>query len=282
MKYYQVKFSLTPDTQDASDILAALLADIGFEAFQDNLTAWIQQPLLDSEAIDKLLATFPIADTHITYTITQAPDQNWNQQWEQDGFQPIDLSPDIVIHDTRHTSIPPARHDIIINPCQAFGTGSHQTTRMILRQLLQLQDDIRDCHVIDAGTGTGILAIMASKLGAASVLAYDIDQWSVDNAKHNLDLNHIHNVQVKLGDSSLLAAPDIQKAHLLIANINRNILLSDLPRFATILHPQGQLILSGFYRQDIPILLKAAAAYNLTPIQQYHDQEWSQLLLRKG
>ena len=281
MKYYQVQFTLSPDTQDASDILAALLADIGFEAFQDRLTAWIQQPLFDSQSLDTLITNYPLPDTHITYTLQEAPHQNWNQQWEQESFRPIDLSPDIVIHDTRHTTIPSARYDIIINPCQAFGTGSHETTRMILRQLLQIQEYIHGKHIIDAGTGTGILAIMASKLGAASILAYDIDQWSVDNALQNLRLNHIHNVQVQLGDSSLLTTPHTPKAHLLIANINRNILLADLPTFAATLHPQGHLILSGFYRQDTPILIEAATHHHLTPIQQHHDGEWTQLLLQK-
>ena len=265
MKYFEVIFHIkSVQKQIAADILSALLADEGFEAFEssDNgLLSWVQQSVYTQEGVDNVIATFPLPDTVITYSVSEAPDQNWNSQWEQEGFRPIVIrecdTPDspvmIAIHDTSHTDVPQARYDISINPCQAFGTGSHETTRMILRHLLSMPMQGR--IVIDAGTGTGILAILCHMLGAAQVLAYDIDDWSVRNARSNLLLNGIHEgVQVFLGDSSVLytclETGDCSVAPtLVIANINRNILLADMSRFASVLSVGGELFLfnSAFY-----------------------------------
>lgn len=307
MKYLEATFHITPYSEAAADVLSALLADEGFEAFdasEDTLQAWVQMHLYSPDGIRRAVEAMPFPDMAIEYSVADAPDENWNRRWEEDGFKPIviyadtaDTSADnkalITIHDTAHPDVPDAVYDICISPCQAFGTGSHETTRMILRQLLAMP--IRDRKVIDAGTGTGILAIFCRMLGAAVVLAYDIDEWSVRNARENLALNGISSgVQVLLGDSSVLARqysdgrPDGQcpsyvfpPASLLIANINRNILLGDLPVFAESIEAGGELLLSGFYTDDVPMLLAEASRLGFTLSSRSQDHDWAMLLLKK-
>lgn len=293
MKYYEVTFRISPCSETASDILSALLADEGFETFlplDDGLQAWVQQSAYSTEGIGRAVGGFPMPDTTITYTVAEAPDENWNRQWEEEGFRPIVISDAItaetliVVHDTSHTDVPLAKYDISINPCQAFGTGSHETTRMIMHQLLDMP--LKGRHVVDAGTGTGILAILCCMLGAERVLAYDIDEWSVRNAMANLDLNGVSNrVQVLLGDSAVLSSSEASasaSATLLIANINRNILLADMPAFASALAEGGELLLSGFYTQDVPLLVDEASRYGFRPVLQSEDNDWALLLLKKG
>ncbi|MBR1467405.1 MAG: 50S ribosomal protein L11 methyltransferase [Bacteroidaceae bacterium] len=285
MKYYEAQFTITPLSQIAADILGALLADCGFEAFEDTpygINAWVQQPQYSRQSVDGVISDFPLQGTHITYTVTPAAYEDWNTRWEEEGFSPIILTDShdtdknlVCIHDTRHADVPQARYDIIINPRQAFGTGSHQTTRMILRQLLGM--NLTGKHVIDAGTGTGILSIMCSRLGAAGILAYDIDEWSVRNAQDNLRLNDIDNVRVCQGDSSILSRP----ADLIIANINLNILLADMPRFAPHVRPGGHMLLSGFYDTDTDTLIHNAAQHGFTPQARHVDEGWAMLLLHK-
>jgi ribosomal protein L11 methyltransferase len=295
MKYYEVDFTVIPYTQESTDVLSAMVADCGFEAFQDTangIRGWVQQLQFHQEELDTVIAAFPIEGIRITYTVTEAAYENWNAQWEEEGFQPIILNASqasgkvseclVCIHDTRHEEVPQARFDIKINPCQAFGTGSHQTTRLILRQLLET--DLAGKYVIDAGTGTGILAIMCSKLGAQAVFAYDIDEWSVRNATYNLQLNNIYNVRICEGNSAVLTSEypsSCQPADLLIANINRNILIADMPRFSSSLRPGGQMLLSGFYNSDADILIQQATRLDLSLQKTCSDSDWTMLLFRK-
>ena len=300
MKYFEVTCKLQPFSQDAADILSASLAEIGFESFsvtEDGLLAYIQQSDWSEAGMQEVVRDFCLPDVSISYTKAEAPDEDWNQVWEEEGFQPVLVGDEIVVHAVKHLDVPPAKYDILITPRLAFGTGSHETTRLILRCLASL--DLEGKHVIDAGTGTGILAIMAVKRGAASVFAYDIDEWSVENTKDNLLLNRIDpphpspegrefspyrgelegvcgSVLVVRGDSSVLEGQ--QKADLLIANINRNILLGDLPRFSKSVREGGQMILSGFYLSDIPVLTEAAAKQGLTLKKTESEGEWAMLL----
>ena len=284
MKYYEVKCTLQPFSEIAADLFSASLSEIGFEAFsvtEDGLTAYIQQSEWDESRMQEAVQDFFLPDVSISYTCAEAPDEDWNQVWEEEGFQPIYIplgggqEGGIVVHDVKHTDVPQARYDILITPRLAFGTGSHQTTRLILHTLAHL--DLEGKHLIDAGTGTGILAIMGIKRGAAHVFAYDIDEWSVENTKDNLLLNHIYNnVEVVVGDSSVLEGQP--KADLLIANINRNILLQDLPRFAQAIKPDGQMILSGFYLSDVTVLTEAAAQQGFSLLETKSEEEWAMLL----
>ena len=269
---------IRPFSQDAADVLSAMLAEIGFESFsqtEDGLMAYIQQSVWNEAGMQEIIQDFCLPEVEISYNLAEAPDEDWNQVWEEEGFQPVLVSDEIVVHDVKHTDVPQVKYDILITPRLAFGTGSHETTRLILRVLAQL--DLAGKHIIDAGTGTGILSIMAVKRGAESVFAYDIDEWSVENTKDNLLLNHIYNnVEVEVGDSSVLE--DKEKADLLIANINRNILLQDLPRFASSLKPKGQMILSGFYLEDVQTLAKAASELGFSLLKTENEGDWAMLL----
>lgn len=277
MKYYAVNFGITPFSEDFADILSACIAEVGFETFETTdtgLCAYIQRDLLDETALAECIEAIPLPDVRITYTIDEAPDEDWNQEWEKEGFRPIVIGDLIGVHDTLH-EIPVVKYDIIIKPRQAFGTGSHQTTRMILSQLAEM--DLEGLNVIDAGTGTGILSIMAMKRMAKRVLAYDIDEWSVENTKQNLELNHIHDgIEIRLGDASTIC--NERGFDLLIANINRNILLADMPIFRQTLKPKGKMILSGFYTDDIPLLQEKATSLGFTLKSMKNDEDWAMLL----
>lgn len=282
MRYTEVTFKISPCCQTAADLLAALLGDEGFETFtesEDGLVGYVQQPLWDSEQVQRVLDHFPLPGTHITFSAQDAPYQDWNQMWEEEGFQPVVIAGQAVVHDTRHTDVPALPYDITISPRQAFGTGNHHTTRMILEWLMQA--DLQGLDVIDAGTGTGVLSIMCILRGARHVLAYDIDEWSADNARDNLLLNGIGSarVEVRLGNSSVLKPED--QAHLLMANINRNILMADMQQFARSIQKGGRLLLSGFYEQDIPLLAEAASRYGMSLKEKRVEEQWAMLLLQK-
>lgn len=281
MKYYEVNFTLEPYMEAYADAFTASLAEIGFETFVpsgNGLQAYIQQTVFEEEELNKAIAEFPISDVRIRYEVAEAEYEDWNAIWEEEGFHPIVIDDTIVIHDVKHSDVPDLPYDITISPKLAFGTGSHQTTRMILRELAKLE--LIGKKVIDAGTGTGILSIMCIKRGASEVFAYDIDEWSVENTKDNLLLNGIHNqVRVELGDASMLNRTG--NADLLIANINRNILLKDMKLFSEKLLTKGMLLLSGFYEEDEPLLQEAAQKEGLTMMKKEVEEGWCMLLLIK-
>lgn len=282
MKYLELTFHITPYNEAAADVLTALLADVGCDTFlpsDTGLTAYILQDAYDEvairDAVSSTLATFSPAAVpegspaavpeasasglSITFTAAPAPDENWNATWEAEHhFEPITL---------------PDGQLLQIIPRQAFGSGEHATTRLMLGLLSDLAP-LADTTVIDAGCGTGILGIAALKLGATRVFAYDIDEWSVRNAQDNYALNGCE-AEIVLGDASCLAAAP--QADILLANINRNILLADMPAFASHLKPAGHLLLSGFYEADIPVLTDAATYLGLTLIDTRSDGDWRAL-----
>ena len=281
MQYLELTFHINPYNEAAADVLAALLADAGCDTFEPSdtgLTAYILQDAYDEAAIRaaiaSTLATFPVTVPEgspippvtvpedspeglaITFPAAPAPDENWNATWEAEHhFEPIALPDGQLLH---------------IIPRQAFGSGEHATTRLMLGLLSDLAP-LAGATVIDAGCGTGILGIAALKLGAAHVFAYDIDEWSVRNAQDNYALNGCE-AEIVLGDASCLAAAP--QADILLANINRNILLADLPAFAAHLKPGGHLLLSGFMEPDIAPLLAAATPLGLTLCDTLADGDW--------
>ena len=285
MKYYEVNFTIKPYSQDASDLLAALLGDCGFETFTDQpggLTGYVQTALLSEEAVAAVVADFPFAGVDIGYDIKTAEDRDWNEQWEQEGFDPITVGSRLVIHDGRHlpdTATCPAEQplQIEIDARMAFGTGSHQTTRMVCACLLGLP--VGGKRVLDCGTGTGILSILALKLGAASATGYDIDEWAVDNARHNAIINRVDdNFETLLGDATVLDSIDGQ-FDIVVANINRNILLADMPRLVRRMATGAHLIISGFYTADIPMLTEKAGTLGLRLEEKREDDDWACLQL---
>ena len=277
MKYYQAEFHIKPYRETVSDLLIASLGECGFEAFvpmDDGFVGYVQQKDYKEEDVAEAVASFN-NDYDIVYSVVEAPDEDWNQAWEEEGFEPILLDHLVCVHDTRHTDLPSCRYDIIINPRMAFGTGTHPTTQQILQQLCQM--DLKGRSVIDAGCGTGVLGLLCLKREAKEVFAYDIDSWSVENTNINADLNGLTNIIVREGDASVL--PQTGEYDLLIANINRNILLNDMPRFAKALKPDGRLLLSGFYESDCPLLIKKGKELGFELQKQSVHEDWAMLLL---
>jgi len=281
MKYFEVDFTISPYSVDASDVLAAMAGEVGFETFEETVTGlkgYVQQSLFDVSVLKTALEDFPFEDTTISYDIREAEDRDWNEQWEQEGFEPIVISDNLIIHDGRH--LPDSTPDISIeiDAKLAFGTGTHETTRMICSTLLELQPKGR---VLDCGTGTGILSICALKLGAQEAVGYDIDEWSVDNARHNAVINQVDNRFTSLlGDASILNKVE-GSFDLVMANINRNILLNDMPQFVSKMNADATLILSGFYTDDCQTLIEKAQTLGLTLQQQKEDQQWACLVLTR-
>ncbi|WP_440422331.1 50S ribosomal protein L11 methyltransferase [Prevotella merdae] len=283
MKYYVANFDIECAEellQPARELLSAAACEAGFEAFEDTdngIAGYVQRPLYDKEALDAAIVDYMPEGTQVTYNIEEVPDQDWNQGWEDQGFEPIGVSDHLVIYDAKHTDMSMFAGDdgvmrIFIEARNAFGTGTHQTTRMILRRLLGM--DLTGKSVLDCGCGTGILGIVASRLGANRVLGYDIDEWSSENAKHNAALNGVDNLDVLLGDASVLDGVK-EEFDVVIANINRNILLNDMTAFRSHLKTGGRLILSGFYETDVPMLEQAAKNNGLTIIDVVTDEEWA-------
>lgn len=283
MKYYVANFDIECAEellQPARELLSAAACEAGFEAFEDTdngIAGYVQRPLYDKEALDAAIADYMPEGTQVTYNIEEVPDQDWNQGWEDQGFEPIGVSDHLVIYDAKHTAMSMFAGDdgvmrIFIEARNAFGTGTHQTTRMILRRLLGM--DLTGKSVLDCGCGTGILGIVALRLGANRVLGYDIDEWSSENAKHNAALNGVDNLDVLLGDASVLDGVK-EEFDVVIANINRNILLNDMTAFRSHLKTGGRLILSGFYETDVPMLEQAAQSNGLTIIDVVTDEEWA-------
>jgi ribosomal protein L11 methyltransferase len=279
MKYFETEFTISPYSSDASDMVAALAGEAGFETFEETetgLKGYVQQSLFSEEALRDVLNDFPFEGVRITYDIHEAEDRDWNEQWEQEGFEPITIKDRLVIHDGRHlpeASFPVA---IEIDAKLAFGTGTHETTRMICVTLLD--SDLHDKRILDCGTGTGILSICALKLGAREAIGYDIDEWSTDNARHNAVINRVDDrFQSLLGDATILNKVE-GAFDLVLANINRNILLADLPLFREKMAPGGRLILSGFYTADSQMLMEKAASIGLRLLSQKKDNDWACLV----
>lgn len=288
MKYFVANFKIECEAelmQPARELLSAAACEAGFEAFEDTddgLLGYVQRPMYDKEALDAAIADYMPEGAAVSYAVEEVPDQNWNQGWEDEGFEPIGVSDNLVIYDAKHTDREMFAGDdgvmrIFIEARNAFGTGTHQTTRMILRRLLAM--DVQGKSVLDCGCGTGILGITASRLGANPVLGYDIDEWSADNAQHNAALNGVENMSVMLGDASVLNNV-AERFDVVIANINRNILIADMPAFRAHMKEGAQLILSGFYETDVPMIEAAAKEHGLSLCDVVTDEEWACALFK--
>ena len=279
MKYFEVEFTISPYSADAADLFASLAGEAGFETFEETetgLKGYAQQSLFDEDALRECIEDFPFEGTSIIYNVREAEDRDWNEQWEQEGFEPIVIADQLVIHDGRHLPEVDSKVQIEIDAKLAFGTGTHETTRMICTQLLKLAKG----RVLDCGTGTGILSICALKLGATEAVGYDIDEWSVDNARHNAVINRVDDRFTSLlGDAKILENID-EKFDIVLANINRNILLADMPMFVSKMHEGSLLILSGFYSDDCEILIEKAHSIGLKLVSKTTDHDWACLVLK--
>lgn len=273
MKYFEVTFTTEPCNEIVTDVISAMAGEIGFESFvewEKGVQAYIQQSLFNEEALKGMVADFPLPDTSITYTIQEAEDKDWNEEWEKNFFQPIVIDDRCCIHSTFHKDTPKTEYEILINPQMAFGTGHHETTSSIICELLDA--DLQGKSVLDMGCGTSILAILASMRGANPVTAIDIDDWCVNNSRDNIALNGISNITVELGDANLLKGRD--PFDVIIANINRNILLADMPQYAACMHSGSELYMSGFYLEDIPAIREKAESLGMTFVHHREKNNW--------
>lgn len=291
MEYYKTTFFISDNKgcvpsnlellQTAKDVVCALAADAGFESFEEqdgNVCGYIQKSTFCIETIETALRKFPFEQLCVNYKTDSIEDKDWNAEWEYQGFEPILIGDRCVIHDAKHhyDVYGTAILDITIDAKQAFGTGTHDTTRMIAIELLNT-DLINRC-VLDCGCGTGLLSIVAAKAGAQAVSAYDIDHWSVENTMHNCVLNGVNNVDVAEGNADVIQSFNKQ-FDIVLANINRNTLLADIGRFRQTMKPKAKLILSGFYTDDAQILADKAAQFGLRKIKETESNRWCMLVL---
>ncbi len=294
MEYLEAEFTIKCQDsllQTARDLLADAAAMSGFESFEDTdhgMRGYVQKALFDEGELKTQLGDFPLQDTSISYTVKPAEDKDWNRTWEDNGFDPIIIdNGKLTVVDANHCdvqSLPETSIVIKIDAKLAFGTGTHETTQMIISTLLSLNVGsktmpLKGLRVLDCGCGTGILGIAASMIGASEVIGYDIDEWSVKNTMHNAKLNNVNNVTALLGDASVVKTIDGQ-FDIVLANINRNILLHDMAVMKGKMAQDANLILSGFYEDDIPLLVEKAKSLGLGLIQQKGKGSWRCLVFK--
>ena len=277
MKYYETEFIIKGDEslmQDSRDILAAMAGEVGYESFEDTdsgLKGYIQQDALDEDELAMIIKDFPFDGMTVTYSTREAEYRDWNEQWENEGFEPIFITDNCVVHDGRHLPDRPVETMVEIDAKLAFGTGTHETTKMVARQLIKTNP--KGKRVLDCGCGTGILGIIALKLGAENVVGYDIDEWSADNARHNAVINGVGDYyDALLGNAGILDAS--LSFDIILANINRNILIADMPIWQPLLNKGGRLIVSGFYSSDVDALIAKASTLGLALESRHNDGEW--------
>ena len=273
--YIEYNFTISPK-EPATEILIAELGNIGFESFvetEDGVTAYIQKEDWSKTLLEDVFV-LNSDEFSIDYDQNEVAQTNWNAEWEK-NFSPIQVDDLVSIRAPFHEN-PNLKYDIVIEPKMSFGTGHHETTHMMVQHLLQL--DLADKKVLDMGCGTGILAIFAEMKGAKPTDAIDIDNWCYENSLENVQRNNCQHISVFEGDSSLLTD---KKYDVIIANINRNILLMDMKIYANCLNAKGVLLLSGFYQEDIPIIDAEVSKYNLTLENHIERNNWVALKYNK-
>ena len=288
MKYYVTHFQIKTDDEalfrPSCELLAAIAGECGYESFMDTDTGvdgYVQVDMYDEQSIVDGLADFPVDGVSLHFVTEEVENQNWNETWEQEqGFEPISIAGKVLIYDLYHTDESDISQNseeikIGIEARNAFGTGTHETTRMMVSRLIA--SDLRGKRILDCGCGTGILAIAAIKCGAGEVVAYDIDEWSVENALHNGRINGVEDrLHVLEGDANVLSHVS-GVFDVVMANINRNILLNDMEMFHSVMNKGAHLMLSGFYDTDVQILSEKAESLGLTLVDKIQEGEWCSL-----
>ena len=246
MEYFEIR--IYPVSEEKQEILISLLAEVNFESFvetEDELLAYIQAHNYVREKVEQLCDQF-----EVKFTEKQIPDQNWNAEWEK-NFEPVLIAEKCYIRAPFHAPRPDYPYEIIIEPKMSFGTAHHETTALMIEVMMQM--DFMGKKVLDMGCGTGILAILAYKMSAAEVEAIDNDSWAYNNAMENMEKNHVTAMTVKMGDVDAAGSG----YDILLANINRNVLISHLPEYSKCIK-KGELLMSGFYEEDLAMIRQAA------------------------
>ncbi len=269
--YIEVNIRFTPSEEMYADIMSAILGEKGFESFtfsDDVLKAYVSESVFSESLLKEAKDEFPM-DVEITSDYEIVESKNWNEEWEKNYFQPIVIGNECVIHSSFHQDTPEARFDILIDPKMSFGTGHHETTSLMLAELLKL--DVTGKSFLDMGCGTAVLAILARMKDASPVTAIDIDEWAYENSLENIRLNHVSDITVKLGGAELLGT---ETYDIILANINRNILLHDMHRYISCMHTGSLLFMSGFYTEDIPMIREEAEKHGLTFVSHSEKNRW--------
>jgi len=273
-QYLEFDFKIEP-VEPWNEILMAELIEQGFDSFTENpdgILAYIQAELLNEEEL-KNQWLLNHDDVKISYTYKEMPNINWNEEWEK-NFQPINVEDKVLIRAEFHES-QGLEEEIIIQPKMSFGTGHHATTYLMIQQMMDM--DFQGKKVLDMGCGTSVLAIYAKKKGASDVLGIDIDEWAVENSRENAERNNTP-MRVELGTADNLGQ---EKFEIILANINRNILISDIPRYVEVLESGGSLLLSGLCFFDVDDILQVCEEQNLQLQKKLQREEWVSLLLTK-
>lgn len=264
--YFEYHFTISP--LEGRDLVVAVLDPYGFDSFvetEQGLLAYTQRQIKDEYIKQEPL--FQKGEYKINWVVNEVEPQNWNETWERQ-FEPITVDEQVHIRAIFHpkSNYP---YDIEITPKMSFGTGHHETTHMMVSQILNTP--INGNTLLDMGCGTGVLGILAEKLGASEILGIDIEDWAVTNTKENIEANNCKKMEVLLGDKQLLKD---QKFEVILANINRNVLLSDIPIYARCLNPKGILILSGFYKEDLHLIDKVCKGVMLNRTNTLEKNNW--------
>ncbi|MGB0390854.1 MAG: 50S ribosomal protein L11 methyltransferase [Salibacteraceae bacterium] len=270
MNYIEVEFSITP-FEPWSDVLSAELGEIGFESFLEEdgkLKAYVEIDTFDESKLKKV-DSFSNENVSISYEFKELEQQNWNQQWEQ-NFSPVFVDDEICVRATFHEPAPEFKYQIVIDPKMSFGTGHHSTTHLVLSAMREI--DFENKSVLDMGSGTGVLAIFAAMKGAKPVYAIDIDEWCSINAKENAERNGVSHIQIYQGSKEQIAD---KKVDVLLANINRNILLDQMATYSKAINYGGELHVSGFYKSDVDVLVQEAKKNGLKFVKSNSRNDWT-------
>lgn len=273
MKYLEYTFTFSGASTDP-DILVAYLDDCGYEGFQESgkqLIACLPASRKDEKLLANLVERAGGSKGSIRYSSRTLPDINWNAKWESD-FQPIEIDDFVRIRASFHAHSEAFDHDIVIDPKMSFGTGHHETTRLMMRAMQTLP--FAGKKVLDLGCGTAVLSILASRMGASGVLAVDIDEWAVSNSQDNIVRNNCSNITVQLGDTSIAGNAQFD---IVLANINRNVLLENMTMFRKMLAAGGDLLLSGIMRRDRDMITSAAESYGFYHLGYLIEKDWCAL-----
>lgn len=286
MKYIQLSITTIPSNESITDILSFHLGNIGYESFivtENVLDAYIPQKDFSEQTLKEMLHLLTIdmsdlfKEVKVDYKFNLLEDKNWNKEWEKHYFSPLVVADKCLVKSSFHSVDKQYDYEITIDPKMAFGTGHHQTTYLMLQEILKLE--LKDRSILDIGCGTAVLAILASKMGATEIVAIDFDEWAYYNAKENVLLNDIADVDVRLGEIGLVKD---EKFDFIFANINRNILLQDIQHYANTMNTGATLLMSGFYLEDVPILKLECQKNNLNYQKLEEKDNWCALLCTKN
>ncbi|PKP09813.1 MAG: 50S ribosomal protein L11 methyltransferase [Bacteroidetes bacterium HGW-Bacteroidetes-4] len=279
MEYLEFVFVFKPLDNQGREMIAAVLSQMGFDSFSDTkegINAYIPSEQFDLDEMNELLEPLKSTFESLQYTTNTIPAQNWNATWEK-NFEPIIIDNTCRIRAPFHEPSENYTYDIIIEPKMSFGTGHHATTALMVKLMLEL--DFKGKNVLDMGCGTGILGILASRKNASAVLGIDVDQWSFENTMENAQLNKVNNLQAVKGDALMLSGKTFD---VVLANINRNILLNDMEAYINCLNKGDYLLLSGFYTYDLPLITEKATTHRMNYQKHLEQDNWVAVLFTKS